>query len=141
MYKNFLIVVLVIGLALAAGAQTADSKLLSVYSQEKLDIMEANAPGSIDYLNFYVNHAYVVVDAPQGKNLVVEELYLINPLTLEKVTNLVYLQDLENFNPLQYSCTTNGESSFYSIIGSSKILMMYSQPVLQEKYRITQQQK
>jgi hypothetical protein len=48
-------------------AQISDPKLSAVYSPEQLNNLKNTMPGSIDYLNYYVNNSYRIVDFPTEK--------------------------------------------------------------------------
>ncbi|MBN2669757.1 MAG: hypothetical protein JXR60_11085 [Bacteroidales bacterium] len=123
-------------------AQNYDQRLLQVYSAERLQQIEQNAPGSIDYLNFYVRNSYQFIERPEGKEIETKELRFVNIQTGAEMSFDLTEADLRNFNPMLFNCRPGENHTYYSIGSSNKILMMLSQKEIERRYKLhIEQQK
>jgi|GEM_PF-1286475 hypothetical protein len=133
---KILLLTIAIFFASFSKAQMPDSKLSAVYTPEHLNNLKHNNPDAIEYFNFYVNNSFKITDLPQGKDLEKEELHKINPITKEITNEQIQMVDLVDFNPYLFSCKTDQNNrKYYSIGNTGKLLIMFSNKEIQEKFR------
>ncbi|MFH2141772.1 MAG: hypothetical protein ABIJ97_05080 [Bacteroidota bacterium] len=103
-------------------------KLLTKYSSDQLEIMQSENPDDLDYLNFYADHSWIIMDFPTDKPIPHQLLYLKNDETGE-YTQIMSVDEIGNdFNPYIYKCETYKDKPlFYRIGDTSKMIKMLSE--------------
>ncbi len=117
-------------------AQIADNKLSVMYSPEQLTSLKNTMPGSIEYMNYYVNHSYRIVDYPTGKPVETIELKKIDPISKEVLNDEITLNDIRDFNPYKFNCKPQmNKQSYYKIGNTGKMLIMLSHKEIQRGFK------
>jgi len=117
-------------------AQISDPKLSAVYSPEQLNNLKNTMPGSIDYLNYYVNNSYRIVDFPTEKAIEHRMLKKIDPLTGQTINQEITINDIRDFNPYLFNCKPQMTSrTYYKIGNTGKMLIMYSHKEIQAGFK------
>jgi hypothetical protein len=112
-----------------------DKKLLSRHTQTELDKLVSEAPSVIEYENFIVNNSYFIRDAKSGENTTsYGELHFFNSFTKEIIVKTIMASDLIVFNIYDYDFAISKIRNYYVIGNTGKILVVYSQPEITEKY-------
>lgn len=122
MKKTLTICCLVLFANLFAIAQRGnyDKRLTSKFSQKQLNEMRTNNIEEYNYWNFYVANAYRIIDAPKGKENVSE----IGGTLVIKDVNNINVFDLKLIDGFYY----------YKIAGSDKLLNVFTENQIKEKY-------
>lgn len=113
-------------------SQSVNEKLLVKYDSQTLKKMKAENVDNYDFLNYYVETAWYIVDMPD-KPIDTKELVRINPLSGEmSVNQVITLSDLDNFNPLEYNVETDAFNSNYYVVGNTgKLIVMPSRGIIE----------
>lgn len=99
-----------------------DQKLLEVYPAEKIDFLLKNNPIEIALLNYRLNKGFLIIESG-------------NP-EITKISGEVVISDINNFNFLALKLIPlNSESSFYSIAGTNKVLMIKSDAEVSREFK------
>jgi hypothetical protein len=133
--KIKLLSVLLLFFVVELKAQNYDQRLLQVYSASSLEQMERNAPGTIDYLNFYVANSYQFIVKPEGKDIPTQELNFVDLQTGAVLSYTLTPADLDQFNPYLFNCKPGIKHTYYTIGTQGKILMMLSQSEIERRYK------
>jgi len=113
-------------------SQSVEEKLLLKYDSQTLSQIKATNPDEYEFLCYYAEKACYVIDMPE-KRIAFTELKRIDPRTGELSANQeITLEDLENFNPLEYNIVYQPDvNSYYSAGNTGKIVVVPSAEVIQ----------
>jgi len=117
-------------------AQIADNKLSVLYSPEQLSNLKNTMPGSIEYLNYYVNNSYRITDFPTEKPIEHQMLKKVDPVTGEILSGEITINDIRDFNPYLFNCKPQmNKRTYYKIGNTGKMLIMYSHKEIQSGFK------
>jgi hypothetical protein len=97
---------------------TADSRLSVLYSAEYLNELSASNPQELQYLNWYLDNSYTIVEMGTEKCATLPYLKLFDPATKTIGENAENI-DVENFNILLYSFERQYDKKSYYRIGDT----------------------
>ncbi|PLX00408.1 MAG: hypothetical protein C0594_15750 [Marinilabiliales bacterium] len=127
-----LFVILFIGSAIAQ--VNPDSKLFVKYEPSYFNKYQHKNPEIIEYMNFYVNHSWKIINMPD-KEVQSEELKKVDPKTGSLLDEQIVVSDLDNFNIYLYNCKPDQEKRKYYTIGDTKkMLIIYSHNEITDKF-------
>ncbi len=119
-------------------AQTADTRLRVIYSEEYLTETAQNNPNELKYLNWYLDNSYSIVEIGAEKCASMPFLRSFDPATKsigENVENL----DVENLNILLYSFERQyNKQTCYRIGDTGYAIIFESYKKLAENFNIYQ---
>lgn len=123
--KHFLLILLFATLFYSTSvAQTVDSRLYSVFSEEYLEDITVNHPNELKYLNWYLDNSYRIVDLGAEKCSLMIPLISYDPIT--KTAGLeVSSIDVETFNVFLYSVELQYDRKTYYRIGNTGIAVEF----------------
>ena len=127
MKKIILLSMLVIsGITAFSQALPIDSRLYAKYSEEDLLDMQQNRPYDLEYLNWFVENAYVVKEVANPDVQNYPKLRYMDKETKMEGSEVTEF-DAENFNIMEYGFEISAKSSNVYLIGNTgKILVFYS---------------
>jgi hypothetical protein len=117
-----------------------DPRVYARFDQASVNENIANDPHIMDYPNFFVKEGWYIFDySKEGKveaynNADYPELQKINNQTKEIIPYTITEKDLENFNIYYYDFKVMKERTFYRLGKTNKLLIIYSQQELTEKF-------
>jgi len=98
---------------ISMGQSEFDQRLLSRFSEERVQELLEKQPSTIEYWTYYLDHSYTLVDGSTGKTLMTDEE--------------VKIKNLENFNVLDLDIHMDGKRpKAYSIKGTNQYLVLKS---------------
>ena len=135
MKKIILLFVLVISMITAfSQVSQIDSRLYAKYSEEDLLDMQRNRPEDLEYFNWFVENSYVIKDVANPEALDYPKLRYLDNET-KSVGCEVTEFNADNFNIMEYAVGVNQKTSVaYTIGNTGKVLVLYSNKDLTEKY-------
>lgn len=138
--KKVVLFTVLISFVLVASSQITtpevNPKLLSKYSAEQLNQIKTDNPEELDYLNFYVDNSFVLMDFPVDKPIPYQQLYKKDIQTGEYIEITSVDQIEENFNPYLYKCDTYKDKPlFYRIGQTNKMIKMRPESELTLRYK------
>ena len=135
MKKIILLLMLVIStIAVFSQVSQIDSRLYAKYSEEDLLNMQQNRPQDLDYLNWFVENAYIVKEVANPDVLNYPKLRYMDKETKMEGSEVTEF-DAENFNIMEYGFEISAKSSNVYLIGNTgKILVFYSSDDLTKLY-------
>lgn len=140
--KNLLALITVLVIAFTANAQDYNQKLLVKYSVSDLEKIKAENPQQLKFLNFYVEKGFKIMDMPE-KYIETKELKKLDPETGEVIEDYVAtVNDLINFNPLNYNCKHNYEKfTYYRVGNSGQLIRISSEKEIQRRLDLEKKNK
>ena len=135
MKKIILLSMLVVsGITAFSQSLAIDSRLYAKYSEEDLLNMQQNRPQDLDYLNWFVENAYIVKEVANPDVLNYPKLRYMDKETKMEGSEVTEF-DAENFNIMEYGFEISAKSSNVYLIGNTgKILVFYSSDDLTKLY-------
>lgn len=126
--KQFLLLLSLIALfSLNALGQFVDSRLEEVFSETYIQNLTENHPNDLDYLNWYLDNSYVIIEISPEKCEYLPYLKHFDPVTKSVGENVIDL-DQENLNVYRYSFERlYDKSTTYRIGDSGKAIVFISQ--------------
>lgn len=102
---------------------TADARLYDVFEANHIERLQEKNPYLINYYNYFLDHAYQIVDFPAGKN---------------DQFPTVEIEDLENFNIIaiqkeQHLKRGGNHPTYYKIANANKLLIFYAETYFTKK--------
>ncbi len=117
---------------------TPDSRLSAVYSADYLNNLSVNNQKELQYLNWYLDNSYRIVEAGADKCSAMPYLEMIDPAT-KIITGNAESVDEGNFNILLYSFERQYDKKTYYRIGDTGYAIVFeSYKKLAENFNIYQ---
>ena len=114
------------GLSVKAQLSNLDKRLVDFYGMEHLAKLNQSAPGTVEYLNFYVQNAYVIMrDMPEYKLANLNDLASIKNL---KTGENINLENLKNLNVLELGLKRRQDQHLNFRIGNSNDAIVFIAP-------------
>jgi len=142
MKKNILLLSLIL-MVMGAYSQsvTIDSRLYAKYAEEDLLRIQSNNPADIEYMNWFVENAFVVKEIRNPETSAFPKLRYMDKET-KMAGSEVAAYNPETFNVMEYDFEIDPKSSSAYLIGNTgKLLVFYSGETLTKlfnEYRRTQ---
>ncbi len=111
----------------AVTAQTAiDERLRVKFTEEQLNQLKTNSPQILSYWEYYLDHAYTVGAAPEGKDI--------------KDLPLVVFTDRETFNILSIDIhMLRSSNRYFRVARSGELFILLSNETFIEKFNAQRQ--
>ena len=107
-----------------------DQRLNAKYSVEYLNNLKSQDPAALDYLNYFVENVYRIIDMPD-KQIVCLDLMRVDVANNQPIT----LAEMKNFNFYNYNCTILPDKRmFYKIKNTGKLLIIVSEKDLKDSF-------
>jgi len=107
-----------------------DQRLNDKYSIEYLNDLKSQDPAALDYLNYFVENVYRIIDMPD-KQIACLDLKRVDVTNNQPIT----LAEMENFNLYKYNCTVLPDKRmFYKIKNTGKLLIIKSEKELKDSF-------
>lgn len=138
MKKIFVILGILFVGVMYSQAQTAapDARLDAVYSEEYLQDLSANNPEKLEYMNWYLDNSYSIVDAGLEKCQQMEYLKHFDPINKIVGDNVEDIDEV-SFNIYKFHFERQyDKKSYYRIGNSGKALVLDSYKSLAKKFNI-----
>lgn len=120
--KNILLIFAIISLLSYSGFSqstvTSDIRLSAVYSAEHIADLEINQPQEVEYLNWYLDNSYKIMEVGLEKSSTMEYLKNFDPATKTIGENVEDVDQL-NFNIFLYFFERQYDRSTYYRIGNT----------------------
>ena len=126
--KVLIVTVFAITISLSAIAQEYNAKLTVKYDIPTLNELKQNNCDQIEVLNHFVDGGCYFIDMP-NKKIDYKELQKVDPKTGEiNYDHVITVNDLIDFNPLEYNCMYNDtKSNYYKAGNTGKLLIVPSE--------------
>ena len=121
-----LLSLILIGFGLFSQSLAIDSRLYAIYPEDELINMQQNRPADLEYINWFVENAYVIKEIANPESSDFPKLrYLDKETKMAGAEATEYNQ--ETFNVMEYYYEILPDSSNAYLIGSTgKLLVFYS---------------
>lgn len=105
---------------------TLDSRLLEFYGQEQIDKMRQSAPGTVEYLNYYVQHGYVIIEGMSEQKL--QQFKNITSIKFMRSGKNLTAKDVEGINILNLDIRRKPDQHLTYRIGASNNVIVFVAP-------------
>lgn len=114
----------------------AYAKLSIKYDAAYLKTLKEKTPAVFDYIYYFVNHSYEIIDYPVGK--VYPEINKINPKSRVIISEPITPEDLNNFNIHNFDYSVKYDTrNFYKLGNTGKCLIMYSSSEIARQFNLS----
>ena len=122
--KKFLLIILVGTATISSLAQQieADPRLEVKFSNSELQAMKNDSPEELSFLNYCLDHAYIISDYKEKKS---------GNSELKSIS----IQDINNVNFFALNIELNNEIQYFQIEGVDKILVIQAENALRYKFK------
>ena len=132
---RFLFLIVIVSITNFSYSQsTIDSRLTDIYSTEYIQSLNQNR---INVLEYELDHSYFIIDNYE-KNESLPNLYKINIQTKEVIEESLTIDDLNNFNVLNYAYEKKYDNrTYYKLGNTDKTIVFYSIKEFTQNYNLT----
>ena len=118
---------------LKAQETTVDARLVDFYGIEHINRMKQSAPGTIEYLSFYVSNAYTIIkDLPDSKLVQFEN---ISSIKNRRTNKPISSSDLDNLNILELGIKRKGDQHLtYRIDNTNDVIVFIAPDEVRRRY-------
>lgn len=121
-----LLSLILMGIGAFSQASQIDSRLYAKYSEEDLLEIQSNNPTDIEYMNWFVENAYVIKEIANPETSAFPKLRYMDKETKMAGSEATYF-NAETFNVMEYDFEIAAKSSNAYLIGNTgKVLVFYS---------------
>ncbi|MDA3819211.1 MAG: hypothetical protein PF590_01870 [Candidatus Delongbacteria bacterium] len=106
-------------MAISGFSQDYNEKLLVKYSGEEIQNLKAENPNEFEFLNYFVENGFRIIDMPD-KPIDHKEL-----IKIENESKQISSSDLVGFNPLEYKdCIYGSERQYFKAGNTGKLIII-----------------
>jgi len=133
------VIVLLLSLTNSLNAQNSsiipDQRIIDAYGTEHTNKLVTQAPERIAYLNYFLDHSYVIVERASS---IGEKIAKVSSVDLRNKSNTLITRpnfDVNNFNVLQYNFKRNRKiKTQYRVDNTNKVIIFYSEEEIAEAF-------
>ena len=112
-----------------------DQRIIDAYGTEHTNKLVTQAPERISYLNYFLDHSYVIVERASSLG---EKIAKVSSVDLRNKSNTLITRpnfDVNNFNVLQYNFKRNRKiKTQYRVDNTNKVIIFYSEEEIAEAF-------